>query len=109
MKKFGIIVVIALIHFALSVSIVAITVSIASTLSPGHVQPSLGLSALVLATKILHFPIISQALFSRHWFPGSWIYIPTFINSLLWGAGICALPYIYRKLKKKKTDGKRKH
>jgi hypothetical protein len=107
MKKFGIIALIALIHFALSVAIVAITVSIGSTLLPGQAQPSLGLKALVLATKILHFPIISQALFPRQWFPGGWIYIPTFINSLLWAAAIGALMYTYKRLKKKTTDGKR--
>ena len=109
MKKFGIIILIAVIHFALSVSIVAITVSIGSTLPPGQAQPSLGLKTLVLATKVLHFPIISQALVSRHWFPGSWIYIPTFCNSLLWAAGIYALFYLYKRSKKKETDGKRKH
>ena len=109
MKKFGIIGLIALIHFALSVSIVAITVSIGSTLPPGQALPSLGLKTLVLVTKIVHFPIISQALFSRQWFPGSWIYLPTFFNSLLWAAGIYTLFYTVKRLKKKKTDGKREH
>ena len=109
MKKFGIIILIALIHFALSVSIIAVTLSIGSTLTPGQAQPSLGFKSLVLATKVLHFPIISQALFSRHWFPGGWIYIPTFVNSLIWAAGIYALLYLHKKLKKKKTNGKRKH
>lgn len=109
MKKFGIIILIAVIHFALSAAIIAITLSIGSTLPPGQAQPSLGLKALVLATKILHFPVISQAFFSRQWFPGSWIYIPTFVNSLLWAAGIYGLLYIFKRLKKKKTDAKRKH
>ena len=109
MKKFGIIILIALAHFVLSVSIVAVTASIGSPLPPGQAQPSFGFKTLVLATKILHFPIISQALFSRQWFPGSWIYIPTFVNSLLWAAGIYVLLCVHKKLKKRKTDGKRKH
>jgi hypothetical protein len=109
MKKFGIIVLIALIHFALSVSIVAVTLSIGSPLPSGQAQPSLGFKTLVFVTKILHFPIISQAVFSRHWFPGRWIYLPTFVNSLLWAAAICVLLYVHKKVKKKKTDGKRKH
>jgi uncharacterized membrane protein len=109
MKKFGIIILIAVIHFVLSVSIIAVTASIGSTLPPGQAQPSLGLKTLVLATKILHFPIISQAFFSRQWFPGSWIYIPMLVNSLLWAVVIFGLLYIFRRLKKKKTDGKRKH
>ena len=109
MKKFGIIILIAVIHFALSVSIIAITVSTGSTLPPGQAQPSPGIKSLVLATKILHFPIISQALFSREWFPGTWIYIPTFLNSLLWAAGVYALVRIYKRLKKKNIDDKREY
>ena len=109
MKKFVIIIFIALIHFALSVFIVAATVSIGSTLSPDKAQPSFVFKTLVLVTKVLHFPIISQSLYSRHWFPGGWIYIPTFVNSLLWALGLYSLLLIYKKWKKKKSNGKRKH
>jgi hypothetical protein len=102
MKKFAIIILIALIHFALSVLIVATALSVGSAVTTEHAQPTLAFKALVVATKILHFPIISQSLYSRHWFPGGWIYIPIFVNSLLWAAGIYFLLYIYKKLRKKK-------
>jgi hypothetical protein len=48
-------------------------------------------------------------LYSRHWFPGRWIYIPIFLNSFLWSAGIYLLLYFYNKLIKKKKNGYRKH
>jgi hypothetical protein len=114
MKKFAIIILIALIHFALSVFIVAITVSVGSPLSAEHSEPSFVIKALVVATKILHYPIISHSLYSRQWFPGGWIHIPIFINSLLWAVGIYSLFYIYTAFKKydpkkKKKDGSRKN
>ncbi len=109
MKKFAIIILIALIHFALSVLIVATALSVGSAVTTEHAQPSLAFKALVVATKILHFPIISQSLYSRHWFPGRWIAIPIFFNSFLWSIGIYLLLYFYNKLKKKKKNGYRKH
>ena len=102
MKKFAIIILIALIHFALTVLIVATALSVVSAVTTEHAQPSLAFKVLVVATKILHFPIISHSLYSRHWFPGGWIYVPIFVNSLLWAAGIYSLLYIFKKLKKKK-------
>jgi len=88
MKKFAIIILIALIHFALSVFIVAITVSVGSPISAEHSEPSSVFKALVVATKILHYPIISHSLYSRQWFPGKLIFIPMFTNSLLWAVVI---------------------
>jgi len=109
MKKFVIIILIALIHLALSVLVVWTSLSVGSAVTAENAEPSLAFKALVLFTKILHYPIITQALYSRHWFPGGWIYLPIFINSLLWAAGIIFLHYIYKKLKKKKANGNRKH
>jgi len=101
MKKFAIIILIALIHFALSVFIVSITLSVGSPISAEHSQPSFVFKALVVATKILHYPIISHSLYSRQWFPGGWIHIPIFINSLLSAVGIYSLFYIYTAFKNK--------
>jgi len=109
MKKFVIITLIALIHFALSVLVVWTSLLVGSAVTAENAEPSLAFKALVLSTKILHYPIITQALYSRHWFPGGWIYFPIFINSLLWAAGIIFLYYIYKKLKNKKANGNRKH
>jgi len=112
MKRFVIILLIALIHFALSVLIVPATLTMGSSVSVEQPEPSSAFKTLVLATRTLHFPMISHSWYSRHWFPGGWVYIPIFVNSLLWAAGIYSLLYIYtafKKLKKKKTDGSRKH
>ena len=109
MKKFVIIILIALMHFALSVLIVPAALSVGSAVSTEQAEPSLAFKSLVVATRILHFPIISQSLYSRHWFPGRWIYIPIFLNSFLWSMGIYLLLYFYNKLKKKKKNGYRKH
>lgn len=109
MKKFVIIILIALIHFALSVLIVPAALSVGSAVSTQQGEPSLTFKTLVVATRILHFPIISQSLYSRHWFPGRWIYIPIFLNSFLWSAGIYLLLYFYNKLIKMKKNAYRKH
>jgi hypothetical protein len=109
MKGLVVIFLIALIHFGLSALIVPATLTFVDSTGVEQSEPSLTFKILVLATRTLHFPIISQSWYSRNWFPGGWIYIPVFINSLIWAAGIFTLHYAYKKIKKKKTNGKRKH
>jgi len=92
----------ALIHFALSVLIVPAALTVGSAVSAERPEPSSVFKALVVTTRILHFPIISQSLYSRHWFPGGWINIPIFFNSLIWAGGIYTLFFLYKKLKKKR-------
>ena len=105
MKRLAIILAIALIHFALSVLIVPAALTVGSTVSVEQPEPSSAFKTLVVVTRVLHYPIISQSLYSRHWFPGGWIYIPIFINSLLWATGIFSLYYVVKKIKKKKNNG----
>jgi hypothetical protein len=105
MKGLAIVLIMALFHFALSALIVPVTLKVGSAVSVEQSEPSLAFKTLVVATRILHFPIISQSWYSRHWFPGGWIYIPIFFNSLLWATGIFSLHYIYKRIKKKKTKG----
>jgi hypothetical protein len=88
MKKLAIFLLIALSHFALSVVIIPVTLSVAGALNATQSMPTLGLQTLVAATRILHFPIISLSWYSRQWFPGDWIRIPILINSFLWAGGI---------------------
>ena len=107
-KGLVIISLIALIHFALSALIVPVTLTVGGGPSYEQSEPSLTFKSLAMATRVLNFPIISQSLYSRHWFPGGWIYIPIFLNSLLWAAGIFSLYWIYKNIKKKKANGKRK-
>jgi hypothetical protein len=88
LKKTAIILLIGLVHFALSVAIVSLVMAV-ETAGEGELQtPSAMFRLLAGITKLLHFPIISLAWYSRHWFPGNWIYIPMGLNSILWGIGI---------------------
>lgn len=88
LKKTVIILSIGLVHFALSIGIMSLVMTVETT-GEGEVQtPSAMFRALAGVTKLLHFPIISLAWYSRPWFPGNWIYIPMGLNSFLWAVGI---------------------
>ena len=99
MKKLVIFLLIALIHFGLSVLIIPMTMSVAGALNATQSMPTTGLQTLVAATRILHFPIISLSWYSRQWFPGDWIRIPILINSLLWAGGIYFLVIVFQKIR----------
>jgi hypothetical protein len=73
----------------------------------GMQAPSVFFRILVIATTVLHYPIIALALYSRQWFPGKWIYVPIGVNSLLWGMAIYFSVALGLKLKK--SHGSRKH
>ena len=105
-KKFAIIVLMALVHFGLSILVVAISMSVATAINPVQPEPSPVLRILVAATRVLHFPIISLSLYSRHWFPGNLIYVPILMNSFLWAAGIYLLILLVKKLKETNENGK---
>jgi hypothetical protein len=98
MKKLIVFLVIALIHFGLSVLILPVTMSVAGALNAAQSMPTIGLQTLVALTRILHFPIISLSWYSRQWFPGDWIRIPILINSFLWAGGICLLVFVCKKI-----------
>ena len=98
MKKLALIVLIAFIHFGLSLLILATSVSVLSAANPVPAGPSAGVRLLVEATRILHFPVISLALYPRHLFPGNWIYIPMAVNSLLWAIVIYVMILLGRKI-----------
>ena len=101
MKKLAIFLFITLIHFGLSVLIIPMTMTVAGTLNAAQSMPTVGLKTLVAATRILHFPIISQSWYSRQWFPGDWIRVPILINSLLWAGGIYFLVIFCKKMRGK--------
>jgi len=105
-KKFAIIVLLALAHFGLSVLVVATSMFVATAANPVQPEPSLIFRILVVATRILHFPIISLSLYSRHWFPGNWIYVPILMNSFCWAAGIYLLILLIKKIKETNKNGK---
>jgi hypothetical protein len=105
-KKFAIIIFIAAVHFAMSALIVATFMSVADTINPVQTEPPLVFRILAVATRILHFPIISLSLYSRQWFPGNWIYMPIFFNSILWAVGIYFLMMLAKNIKETKRNGK---
>jgi hypothetical protein len=88
---------IAFIHFGLSNLILPLTMALANRDAGAPDGPGLAVTLLVRATKLLHFPLVTLALYPREWFPGNWIYLPMLANSLIWGAGICWLIRFFRK------------
>ena len=98
MKKFVIIGLFALAHFGLSLLIVSVAMSVATTMNRVQPEPSFSFRILVETTRILHFPIISLSLYSREWFPGNWIYLPMLANSLLWAAGMYLMYLLAKKI-----------
>jgi hypothetical protein len=108
-KKFAIIVLLALVHFGLSVLIVAASMSVAAAVSPVQAEPAPIIRVLVMTTRILHFPIISLSLYSRQWFPGNLIYVPVFINSFLWATGVYFIFLLVKKITERDKNGKGSH
>jgi hypothetical protein len=107
MKKFAIIVLIGLVHFGLSVLILAITLSISTAADPVPAEPTMWFRLLVEATRVIHFPIISLSLYPRPLFPGNWIYLPMLVNSFIWAAG-CYLTFrLGKKIRLKLRHGQR--
>lgn len=100
MKKLALIILIAFAHFGLSLLIVATSMSVLSSANPVPAEPTAGARILVEATRIIHFPVISQALYPRHVFPGNWIYIPMAVNSFLWAIVLYFLIWLGKKTRR---------
>jgi len=98
MKNLALILLIALVHFGLSLLIVAASLSAVASANPVPAEPTAGVRILVEATRILHFPVISLALYPRHVFPGNWIYIPMAANSFLWATLLYVLILLGKKI-----------
>ena len=62
------------------------------------VEPGLAVTLLVRATKLLHFPLVTLALYPREWFPGNWVYVPMAANSAIWACAVYYLIGLYRRL-----------
>jgi hypothetical protein len=71
-------------HFLCSMLIVPLTLRAGDVLLSGSAKRLL-LELLYGITRVLYFPVIGQALYPRHWFPGPWIAVPILVNSILWG------------------------
>jgi hypothetical protein len=88
----------AVAHFAVCLAIVPLTLKLGEAL-PGRPADSLLYGLLAGTTKGLYFPILSLALYPRHWFPGQLITIPIAVNSLLWGAVLALAIWMWHRLR----------
>jgi hypothetical protein len=88
-------------HFLTSLLIVPLTLQISEVLSAGPIKSVL-MGVLHALTRILYYPILSLALYPRHWFPGPWITIPIIVNSLLWAVLFTIVVFAWRRLSKEK-------
>ena len=97
MKKVFIILAIAVVHlvFTKVISIIALAVVTANV----HESqlPFLGRSLMVMS-KVLYFPVFTFALYPRQFFPGNFVMIPLFINSLLWALLIYVLFVVVKRI-----------
>ena len=84
-------------HFLACLTIVPFTLWIGEVLSAGTAKKTL-MGGLHFLTKFLYYPILSYALYPRHWFPGSWITIPILVNSMIWGLALAGLVMAWRQL-----------
>lgn len=87
----------AAIHFGLSHLILPLTMALVQQASGAPEGAGMAVTLLVRLTRLLHFPIVTLAIYPREWFPGSWIYLPMAANSLIWGFGIRWLVGLFRK------------
>lgn len=87
----------AIVHFGLSNLIMPLTMMAAAEGAGAPEGPGTAVVLLVRATKLLHFPLVTLALYPREWFPGNWIYLPMAANSLIWACGIWWLSRWVRK------------
>jgi hypothetical protein len=90
-------IVIAVIHFGLSNLILPLTLALTKQAAATPEGTGMAVALLVRATKMLHFPVVTLALYPREWFPGNWVYVPIAVNSLIWASGIYWLIGVFRK------------
>ena len=90
MKKIVIILAIAVVHLVFTKIISIMALSVVSANVHEIQLPFLGRSLMVMS-KVLYFPVFTFALYPRQFFPGNFVIIPLFINSLLWALPIYIL------------------
>jgi hypothetical protein len=85
------------VHFSISNLILPLTASLAAQAAGTPDGPGLAVTLMVRVTRLLHFPLVTLGLYSREWFPGSWVYLPMVLNSAIWGVGFCWVARYFRK------------
>ncbi len=85
-------------HFALCLLIFPVTMGLTTSAVASSGAPDFAVRLLVRLTQLIHFPVITLALFPREWFPGNWVYAPMALNSVIWALGIYGLAVLFRKI-----------
>lgn len=97
MKKFFILLAIAVVHLVFTKVISIIALSVVTAHVYENQLPFIG-RWLMAMSKVLYFPIFTFALYPRQFFPGNFIIIPLFINSLLWALLIYVLFVLVKRI-----------
>jgi hypothetical protein len=97
MKKILLILVIAVTHAVFTKIISMISLSVV-TANANEIQMSFIGRWMMMLSKVLYFPVITMAWYPRQFFPGNFIVIPLFINSLLWALMIYALLILIKRI-----------
>ena len=97
MKNIFIIALITLTHAVLTKFVSMITLSVYAANVNETQMSFIGRWAMMLS-KVLYFPVITLAWYPRQFFPGNFIVIPLFINSLLWALVIYTLLILVKRI-----------
>ena len=103
MKKILLILVIAVTHAVFTKIISMISLSVV-TANANEIQMSFIGRWMMMLSKVLYFPVITMAWYPRQFFPGNFIVIPLFINSLLWALMIYALLILIKRISAKHAE-----
>ncbi|MBW2603395.1 MAG: hypothetical protein JRE28_03620 [Deltaproteobacteria bacterium] len=90
MKKIFIILVIVAVHSVFTKFVSMVTLSVV-TANVNETQMSFIGRLMMVLSKVLYFPVITLAWYPRQFFPGNFIAIPLFVNSLMWAFVIYTL------------------
>ena len=97
MKKAFIILAIAVVHLVFTKVISIIALSVVTAHAHESQLPFIGRS-LMIVSKVLYFPVFTYAWYPRQFFPGNFVIIPLFINSLLWALLIYVLFLLVKRI-----------
>ena len=97
MKKIITILAITLVHLVFTKIITIIALSVVTANVYESQLPFIGRSLMVVS-KVLYFPVFTFALYPRQFFPGKFVIIPLFINSLLWALLIYILFVLVKRI-----------
>jgi hypothetical protein len=87
----------AAMHYGLSLLIVPATVAVTRQAAGIAEGTDLAVTLLVRLTRLLHFPLVTLALYPREWFPGNWIHVPIALNSMVWATILYGLVRLFTK------------